>query len=603
MKKQISAATAALVLSAGLAAAQTPPRPVAPLSTRQAVASVAAAQPIAPLPASPATPPAPPIAPPSALAQAVTSSPAAQAPPVASPPAIPAQPNQPPPAAAPAEPDQPPSAATPAEPPTPPDVPTADTEPYSASSQRNVFRIGQNYRLNAGERLRDLVVILGDATIDSTVDGDVVVIMGAATLESSAAIRGSLVVVGGRTRIAAGAQVRRDLTVVGGTYDAPPDFAPGGEHVVISPALLGASVAWVEPWLKRGLLWGRPIVPDLPGLWAIAGLFFLFYLAVNLLFHRAAAGCAAMVTTKPLTAFGVGLLVLLLAGPVCLLLIISVLGLAIVPFVFCALLVGGIIGHVGVARSLGSGIIPQNELDSRLQSLRSFLAGSALICLAYTVPALGIIVWAMTHVMGLGAAALEFISSYRRENPAVRPAVIPAAVPAAAPLSPVYAGAAPMPPAEMSLPIPDNPSTPPPPPPMPGAAAPAVALTTFPHASFRDRLAAGVLDLILVILVNQILVPRVTGNTFLLTLLVYHVGFWTWKGTTLGGIICRLRVVRADGAPLQFIDALVRGLTSLFSLAVVGLGFLWILRDPERQAWHDRIAGTFVVIVPRNWPL
>ena len=26
-------------------------------------------------------------------------------------------------------------------------------------------------------------------------------------------------------------------------------------------------------------------------------------------------------------------------------------------------------------------------------------------------------------------------------------------------------------------------------------------------------------------------------------------------------------------------------------------------RDEERQAWHDRVAGTYVVKVPRNFPL
>ena len=84
---------------------------------------------------------------------------------------------------------------------------------------------------------------------------------------------------------------------------------------------------------------------------------------------------------------------------------------------------------------------------------------------------------------------------------------------------------------------------------------------------------------------------------------MYHVGFWTWKQTTVGGLICQLRLVRTDGGPVQFAEALVRGLTGIFSLAVVGLGFFWILRDPERQAWHDRIAGTYVVKVPRNWPI
>jgi len=62
-------------------------------------------------------------------------------------------------------------------------------------------------------------------------------------------------------------------------------------------------------------------------------------------------------------------------------------------------------------------------------------------------------------------------------------------------------------------------------------------------------------------------------------------------------------VVRVDGSRLTFADALVRGLSSIFSLLVLALGVLWIIRDPERQAWHDKIAGTFVVRVRRNYPL
>jgi uncharacterized RDD family membrane protein YckC len=128
-------------------------------------------------------------------------------------------------------------------------------------------------------------------------------------------------------------------------------------------------------------------------------------------------------------------------------------------------------------------------------------------------------------------------------------------------------------------------------------------LVYFPRAPFRDRLAAGVLDLILVMIAWQFLDPVVRDNGLFLLMLVYFIGFWSWKGTTVGGIICQLRVVRVDNAPLRFADGLVRGLSSIFSMVVAGLGFLWILRDPERQAWHDKIAGTYVVKVPRNWPL
>ena len=133
---------------------------------------------------------------------------------------------------------------------------------------------------------------------------------------------------------------------------------------------------------------------------------------------------------------------------------------------------------------------------------------------------------------------------------------------------------------------------------------PASDLVILPRAAFVDRLAGFALDVILIAITVQVLAfHREEGRIFFLLALAYHVTFWTLKGTTLGGIICQLRLVRVDGRPLTFPDALVRALTGIFSLAVFGLGFLWILRDPERQAWHDRVAGTYVVKVPRNWPI
>jgi uncharacterized RDD family membrane protein YckC len=145
-------------------------------------------------------------------------------------------------------------------------------------------------------------------------------------------------------------------------------------------------------------------------------------------------------------------------------------------------------------------------------------------------------------------------------------------------------------------------------PPLGGSAPPLPASTidlrVMPRATFMQRLAALALDVLLVAMTYAFLdFDRGPGSRFFLLLLIYHIGFWAWKGTTVGGIICQLRLTRTDGYPLRFADALVRGLSGIFSFAVLGLGYLWILKDPERQAWHDRIAGTLVVKVPANLPL
>jgi len=72
---------------------------------------------------------------------------------------------------------------------------------------------------------------------------------------------------------------------------------------------------------------------------------------------------------------------------------------------------------------------------------------------------------------------------------------------------------------------------------------------------------------------------------------------------TVGGVVLRLQVVRQDGGPLTFLVALVRALAAAFSAVVLFLGFFWIAWDNDKQGWHDKIAGTVVVRLPRSMPL
>jgi uncharacterized RDD family membrane protein YckC len=498
------------------------------------------------------------------------------------------------------------------------------------------LRIGQNYTLREGATARQAVVIAGDATIDGRVDRDVVVVLGRARLGATAAIDGSLVVVGGTIEAADGARVGQDLVVIGG-INAGPGFRSGGQHVVIGTTGLGNRLRGIVPWLTRGLLLGRPIVPDLEWVWMIAFVFFVINLVLNLVFDAPIRASVVPLQATPVSAFMTGVLVLLLFGPVSVLLAVSVIGIAVVPFVLCAVLIGTVLGKIAVARWIGMSIARQDDLADRAQSLRSFLVGSGIVCLLYMVPFVGIITWAVCAVLGLGSATLAFFTAYRRENPK-RARAVPAQTAPAAPTPPP----APMPsagpiahaaPAAVAPPVtfdpaPPAPVAPPlafeaaePAPAMPaappigqgGAAtgvppAAAVGLLAFPRAAFKERFAAFVLDIIVIVILAQILnldngPSGVAERLMLILSLAYHVSFWTWKGTTLGGIICQLRVVRTDGGPLKFPEALVRGLTGIFSILVVGLGFLWVIRDPERQSWHDRVAGTYVVKVPRAYPI
>jgi uncharacterized RDD family membrane protein YckC len=528
--------------------------------------------------------------------------------------------------------------ATPAETNEPTSDPFED-EPFSGSRSRPFFRLGQDIDVPVGRRVREVVTVMGSATIAGTVDRDVVVTMGNVRLEPTARIGGNLVVTMGDVSIADGAVVERDLVATGGTVSAPPGFSPGREYVVVGIPGLGIRFNGFVDWVTSGLIWGRLIVPSIGWIWIAVALAVLLYFLINLVFSNAVKACAIAVGERPLSVFLTGLLVLILVGPVGFLLGASIIGIPVIPFVLCGLLIAVLVGKVGVTRWLGSAIVAEADPDDRAQATRSFLIGTVLILVTYTIPVAGILAWVIGSTFGLGAATIAFSSGLRRELPKPPPA--PEGGPAGGGVPPAgpspsgsygsgepvtgYASAstfaatdtwesgAPPPDAvppigatlasdarEVPLGAAAGPSITAPTGGTAGVAGQSAIAATFPKAQFLDRLAAFGIDVLLAALL-QALLDVESFRGFVILLLGYHVIFWTLRQTTVGGMILNLRVVRTDGQPLTSSDALIRGLTGIFSIAALGIGCFWILADPDNQAWHDRFAGTWVVKVPKNW--
>ena len=76
--------------------------------------------------------------------------------------------------------------------------------------------------------------------------------------------------------------------------------------------------------------------------------------------------------------------------------------------------------------------------------------------------------------------------------------------------------------------------------------------------------------------------------------------FWTHGGQTLGMRAWRIRVLACDGRHISWIQALQRFFGAFVSLLPCGLGYLWLLLDPERRTWHDRLSGSRVVFEPKK---
>jgi uncharacterized RDD family membrane protein YckC len=496
--------------------------------------------------------------------------------------------------------------------------------------RRPVFRLGYDYHLREGEEARHVVLVWGSATIDGRVRDDVVVVFGDVRVGRTAVIDGSVVAVAGAVNVDQGATVRRDIVVVGGAMEAPTGFWPGGEQVIIGPPIIGDRMRSVVPWITRGLLWGRPLVPDLGWVWAVFGVVFLLSLAVNHVFDAPVGRSADLIRMRPLASFLTGMLVLVLAGPLLVILTATVVGILVIPFALCAAFVVWFIGKVGVVRAMGGGVVRGGDPQTPFYAFRAFVIGFAILTVAYLIPVVGLLVWALVTVFGLGAGTLMITAALRREYPGrakapgAEPPPMPPPPPPPGPSGPpsergpeftpgpagsaAYASSTSMPEAASAVEPPPVAFTAPTAAETPASQVSAAGvlpsdLRQFPRATFLDRVAAFALDCVLVAIVLQLFRVMDDDGTFPLALLVYHMAFWAWKGTTLGGIVVGVRLVRAGGGALRFADALVRSLASVFSVAALGIGCFWMLYDDERQMWHDKIAGTYAVKVPRDYPV
>ena len=121
-----------------------------------------------------------------------------------------------------------------------------------------------------------------------------------------------------------------------------------------------------------------------------------------------------------------------------------------------------------------------------------------------------------------------------------------------------------------------------------------------PRGSFGQRLVALIIDAIVVGIPTLILYTILRPVGYFIGFII-SIGYYSYfeggpAGQTVGKLAMGIRVIRFDnGGPLGWGTAIIRNLARIISGLVCYLGYLWMLWDPEKQTWHDKIAGTVVV--------
>ncbi|MFL2503808.1 MAG: RDD family protein [Candidatus Azotimanducaceae bacterium] len=78
---------------------------------------------------------------------------------------------------------------------------------------------------------------------------------------------------------------------------------------------------------------------------------------------------------------------------------------------------------------------------------------------------------------------------------------------------------------------------------------------------------------------------------------LFYSYFWRLRGQTLGMQVWKIKLVSPSLQTLSWQECFARLFFALVSVSMLGLGFIWMLFDPDRLTWHDRASGTRVVLL------
>jgi uncharacterized RDD family membrane protein YckC len=452
-----------------------------------------------------------------------------------------------------------------------------------------IVNVGHDSDLAPDQHTDSVVAIFGDTRIHGAVSDNAVSVFG--DVEVDGPVGADTVAVFGNVRLGPHADVGGNVVAVGGTVTRDPAAVTHGDVQSVFDANLGGFHA-LRPWIEHCLLYGRPLGfgPGLAWAWGLALLSLALSACLALLFGGGINRCVQTLESQPGHVLLAALLTILITPLLLVLLCVTVIGIAAVPFIGIGLFCGVLFGKAGVLAWLGWRCTGGRPSAGPLSHpAPAVLIGGAVVLALYMVPVLGFVIYNLLGLVGLGAVVWTAVLAARggwAGNAAQR------AAPADAPTADAPAAGAP---AAGAAPQSDAGAAPQA---APAPAIPAAIAATLPHAGFWIRMAALLLDAILVGVLTQVLHHQ--SDLELLVLAIYGAMMWKLRGSTVGGIVFDLQVVRLDGREMDWSTAIVRALGCFLSLAVAGIGFLWIAFDPGKQAWHDKIAGTAVVRVPKS---
>ncbi len=328
-----------------------------------------------------------------------------------------------------------------------------------AGHDNALVSFGHDSTLAAGEHAETVVSVLGSSTSAGQVDEAVVSVVGNTRVtgpvgEAAVAVMGNtyvdshvgenVVAVFGNVELGPHAEVGGDVVAIGGELIRDPAAVVHGDvqNVMIFGKVAGFD--WLRTWVHHCLMLGRPLAfaPGLGWAWTLALGFLGLYLLIALLFPQGVNNCVRTMETRPGRTVLASIFTFLCKPIVFLLLVVTVIGMILIPFLAFALFIAGLFGKAVALAWIGRRVLLAREGAPEPRPVLAVLIGGIIALLLYVVPVLGFITYKALDVLGLGIVVYTLILGVRASRAASNPPQA-APAPAAAPGESAATAAAP----------------------------------------------------------------------------------------------------------------------------------------------------------------
>lgn len=218
-------------------------------------------------------------------------------------------------------------------------------------------------------------------TKDQVIDGDVTVVFGDLIVEGT--VNGNATDVGGSIEQRPGSTITGKVSGFGADYvsSIAPWAASGGTSAILAE----------NARMMTRLMYGVVILL----------VFLIFPVRVRVALGR--------LEHHPGLSAAVGMLVIVAIVPIMILLIVSIIGIPLIPVEFAAVIAGVFIGQAALGMLVGRRLFELIRPQTTPSPLGALVLGLVFISAAEIVPVVGTIVTILVVLVGLGAAALAFV--------------------------------------------------------------------------------------------------------------------------------------------------------------------------------------------------